>query len=186
MTVLPQLERDLADAATRHYGPALKRRSVIGLRFRLLRPLNVGLLLTVAVVALVVVAVRGVAPAGTGRQELEGSVASTSLASEKLASAFAVFRRERRPSDRLSALGRTDDKDWQRFLGARFVSKESRLVASNGRYRYYAVPARSRSADALCVLTLDTRGAGAGGGCGPIDEVLDVDRPRVSTTTRPG
>lgn len=181
MTALPQLERDLADAAARHYAPGWRRRHAARSVLRLRGPVAVGVAAAALVLALLVAGLRLEAGEPAPRA-LDQAAPAPTAGLDQLRASLAVFRRERRPADSLPDL--EPGSAGQRFLGARLLRDESRLLASNGRYRYYGVPARGPSGDAFCVLTYDARRPGASGGCGPLQRPWSPERPDWSTTTR--
>lgn len=182
MTALPQLERDLAEAAARHYAPGWRRRLVARSGRRLRGPVAAGVAAAALVLVLLVVGLR-LEAGEPGPRALDRAAPAPTAGLDQLQASVAVFRRERRPADSLPDLG--PGSLGRRFLGARLLRDESRLLASNGRYRYYGVPARGRRGDELCVLTYDARLRGVSGGCGPLRRPWSPDRPDWSTTTRP-
>lgn len=181
MTVMPELERALVDAAQRRYGRAGVARWLHGIS----RPVRMAVpaLVVAGLLAGAVLLVRGLG--GEGDEERAVPVAPTPGSNHRqaLESKFEVFRRARKPQDALP-YGREQRRRVERAGGRRgwprFELQRSRLVARLGETRAFLVPGTAADGSvSLCSFTFSTDGRGGGGGCGPLLRINER-RPTLS------
>jgi hypothetical protein len=158
MSILPETERALVDAARRRPAPLPWRRPAIA-------------------VVVACLAIGGLLLARSGRQV---DHAARPHVVPGLAGVYSVFKRPRIPADEIPPGFRTAMADFKR-TGITVFPQRSRLVALSGAYRAYAIPAARRGSAQVCALV--SLGHGGGGmGCWPLSRT----KPRTSRMTVPG
>jgi len=160
MSILPETERALVDAA---------RRRPVAVPWR-----------ASAVALVACLAIAGVILALAGKRERTPVDHAPPMMS-KLAGVYSVFKRPRTAADEIPPGFRTAREDFLRYSHIRMFPEQSRLVARSGPYLAYAIPATGRGATQVCALVSIGHGGGSMG-CWPVSRT----KPRTSRTTTHG